>query len=97
MEVCAAAIQVFRAAKRRKRGTCAVCEPHSDRQCAEFGGRTFRYTAGLFDLLAADVPKPETDDTDVDDFLRCLKSNRCFDPLRGRADFQALASPRRGS
>ena len=68
-----------------------------ERLYAEFGGRTFRYTAGLFDLLAADVPKPETDDTDVDDFLRCLKNNRCFDPLRGRADFQALASPRCGS
>ena len=53
-----------------------------ERLYAEFGGRTFRYTAGLFDLLAADVPKPETDDTDVDDFLRCLKNNRCFDPLR---------------
>ena len=83
------AIEALRTARRHAEAMTKLC--------ADFGGRKFRCTAKLFDMLEVDVPVPETGVTDLDNFLRCLDNNRCFDPLRGRADFQSLASPRCGS
>ncbi len=32
----------------------------------------------------------DSDITDIDDFIRCLNNNTCFDKLREREDFKAL-------
>lgn len=61
--------------------------------CADFGGRKFRCTAKLFDMLEVDVPVPETGVTDLDDFLRCLDNNRCFDPRAGVRTSKASLRP----
>lgn len=50
----------------------------------------YRFTAPLFDLVSGEKAPCSRNGTDVDDFIRCLQNNRCFDPLRERAEFQAL-------
>ncbi|MBQ2767359.1 MAG: helix-turn-helix domain-containing protein [Clostridia bacterium] len=49
-----------------------------------------RFTAPLFHLIEEHHMVTDSDVTDVDDFIRCLNSNRCFDPIRERAEFQKL-------
>lgn len=52
--------------------------------------KQYRFTAPLFNRVMGDKPEPETDVTDIDDFICCLNNNRCFDPIREREDFKAL-------
>ncbi len=49
-----------------------------------------KFTAPLFSLIEEEHPVIDSDITDVDDFIRCLKNNRCFDPIREKDDFKAL-------
>lgn len=52
-----------------------------------------RYTAPLFHLVEETHMVSDSDVTDVDDFIRCLNNNQCFDPIREREDFKALLRP----
>lgn len=51
---------------------------------------SYRFTAPLFNLVEGEKPETDSDVTDVDNFIRCLNNNRCFDPIRGRDDFKEL-------
>lgn len=55
--------------------------------------KTIRFTSPLFSLIEETNTPTDSDTTDVDDFIRCLKNNRCFDPLREKEEFQALLTP----
>ncbi len=50
----------------------------------------FCFTSPLFNLVRGEKPVTDSSVTDVDDFIRCLNNNSCFDPLRDREDFKAL-------
>ena len=52
--------------------------------------KVVKFTAPLFSLVEEDFPATEVDITDVDDFIRCLKNNSCFDPIRDKEEFKAL-------
>ena len=52
--------------------------------------KTIKFTAPLFSLIEEEHPITDSDITDVDDFIRCLNNNRCFDPIREKEDFKAL-------
>lgn len=52
--------------------------------------REIKFTSPLFSLVEEVHPVSDCDVTDLDDFIRCLQSNRCFDPIREREDFKAL-------
>jgi len=49
-----------------------------------------KFTAPLFSLIEEEYRVTDSDTTDVDDFVRSLKNNRCFDPIREREDFKDL-------
>ncbi len=51
---------------------------------------TIKFTAPLFSLIEEEHKVTDSDTTDVDDFIRTLKNNRCFDPIREREDFKNL-------
>ena len=51
---------------------------------------SYRFTAPLFNLVEGEKPETDSDVTDVDNFIRCLNNNCCFDPIRGRDDFKEL-------
>ena len=51
---------------------------------------TIKFTSPLFSLVEERHPVSDSDITGVDDFVRCLKSSRCFDPIRDRKEFKAL-------
>ncbi len=51
------------------------------------------YTSPYFDLRKGEKPVTDSEMTDVDDFQTCLRNNRCFDPLREKAEFQELFEP----
>ena len=55
--------------------------------------RKIRFTAPLFSLVEEEHPVTDSDITDVDDFIRCLNNNRCFDPIRETEGFKALIVP----
>ena len=55
--------------------------------------QTIKFTSPLFSLIEEKHTVTESDTTDVDDFIRCLNHNRCFDPIREREDFKALMIP----
>lgn len=60
-------------------------------EMVKYGKETqFRFTAPLFNYVSGEKKKTDSDITDVDDFIRTLNNNRCFDPIRGRDDFKAL-------
>ena len=50
----------------------------------------YAFTAPLFHYVKGDKKETDSDVTDVDEFIQCLKNNRCFDPIRDRNEFQAL-------
>lgn len=50
----------------------------------------YHFTAPLFDRIMGDKAETDSDVTDIDDFISCLKNNRCFDPIRDREDFKEL-------
>lgn len=52
--------------------------------------QTIKYTAPLFSLLEEEQPVTDSDETNVDDLIRCLTNNSCFDPLREKEEFKAL-------
>ena len=52
--------------------------------------KVIKFTAPLFSLIEEQHTITDSDTTDIDDFIRCLNNNRCFDPIRDRKDFQAL-------
>ena len=52
--------------------------------------KTIKFTAPLFSLIEEEHPVTDSDITDVDDFIRCLNNNRCFDPIRDKDEFKAL-------
>ena len=52
--------------------------------------KQYCFTAPLFDRVRGDKAEPESEVTDIDDFISSLNNNRCFDPLREREDFKAL-------
>jgi len=51
---------------------------------------TIRFTAPLFSLIEEKHTVTESETTDVDDFIDCLKRYRCFDPIRENDDFKEL-------
>ena len=55
--------------------------------------RIIKFTAPLFSLVEEELPVTDSDATDVDNFIRCLNNNRCFDPIRETEDFKALIIP----
>lgn len=52
--------------------------------------KEYCFTAPLFNRVMGDKSETNSDITDIDDFIRCLDNNRCFDPIRVRDDFKAL-------
>ena len=52
--------------------------------------KTIKFTSPLFSLVEEKHPVTDSDITDIDDFIRCLNNNRCFDPIRETEDFKAL-------
>ena len=52
--------------------------------------KTIKFTSPLFSLIEEEHPVTDSDITDIDDFIRCLNNNRCFDPIRETEDFKAL-------
>ena len=52
--------------------------------------KTIKFTSPLFSLIEKEHPVTDSDITDIDDFIRCLNNNRCFDPIRETEDFKAL-------
>ncbi len=52
--------------------------------------KLYSFTAPLFDHVTGDKMETDSDITDIDDFIRCLNNNTCFDQLRERDDFKAL-------
>ena len=65
---------------------------HAEAMVQYSGQSSYHFTAPLFHLVEGEKPETDSDVTDVDDFIRCLNNNRCFDPLRERDDFKALLS-----
>ncbi len=55
--------------------------------------KEIKFTAPLFSLIEEEHAVTDSDTTDVDDFIRCLNNNRCFDPIRERDDFKTLIVP----
>lgn len=55
--------------------------------------KIIKFTSPLFSLIEEEHTVTDSDTTDVDDFIRCLSNNRCFDPIRGREEFKALLLP----
>ncbi|MBP3667321.1 MAG: helix-turn-helix transcriptional regulator [Clostridia bacterium] len=55
--------------------------------------RIIKFTAPLFSLVEEELPVTDSDATDVDNYIRCLNNNRCFDPIRETEDFKALIVP----
>ena len=55
--------------------------------------KAIKFTSPFFSLVEEEHAVTDSPTTDVDDFIRSLKRNRCFDPLRERADFKALMEP----
>ena len=52
--------------------------------------KTIKFTAPLFSLIEEERSVTDSGVTDVDDFIRCLNNNRCFDPIREKEDFKTL-------
>ena len=52
--------------------------------------RKYCFTAPLFCYLEGDKLPVENEGFDVFEFIRCLKINRCFDPIREREALKAL-------
>lgn len=52
--------------------------------------KQYCFTAPLFNRVRGDKEETDSDVTDIDDFIRSLNNNRCFDPIREREDFKAL-------
>lgn len=50
----------------------------------------YAFTAPLFNQVAGEKQETDSAITDIDDFIRCLNNNRCFDPIREKAEFKAL-------
>lgn len=55
--------------------------------------KVIRFTSPLFSLIEEEYSITDSNVTDVDDFIRCLNNNSCFDPIRVRKDFKALMIP----
>lgn len=55
--------------------------------------KIIKFTSPLFSLIEEEHTVTDSDTTDVDDFIRCLNNNRCFDSIRDRDDFKALLLP----
>lgn len=55
--------------------------------------KIIKFTAPLFSMIEEEHAVAESDTTDVDDFIRCLNNNHCFDPIREREEFKALLVP----
>ena len=55
--------------------------------------KIIKFTAPLFSLIEEEHPVTDSDITDIDDFIRCLNNNRCFDPIRENDEFKALLLP----
>lgn len=52
--------------------------------------KTIKFTSPLFSLIEEEHAVTDSETTEVDDFINCLKNNRCFDPVREREEFKAL-------
>lgn len=50
----------------------------------------YRFTSPLFSLVEGEKMPTDSDTTDLDDFVRYLHNNTCFDPIRDRKEFQEL-------
>ncbi|MCI8388403.1 MAG: helix-turn-helix transcriptional regulator [Clostridiales bacterium] len=50
----------------------------------------YSFTAPLFRYVEGDKKETDSDVTDIDDFVRCLNNNHCFDPMRDSDEFKAL-------
>lgn len=50
----------------------------------------YRFTSPLFNYVAGVKNETDSDVTDVDDFVRSLMNNCCFDPIREREEFRIL-------
>ena len=55
--------------------------------------KILKFTAPLFSLIEEEHRVTDSDITDIDDFIRCLNNNRCFDPIRENDEFKALLLP----
>ncbi len=73
----------------------AVCELRKARfhagEMVKFSKeKQYCFTSPLFDRVKGDKMETDSDISDIDDFIRCLNNNSCFDKLRERDDFKAL-------
>ncbi len=60
-------------------------------EMAKYGkAAEFRFTGPFFDLVSGEKPVSDAAEDDVDEFIRCLDNNRCFDVIREREDFKEL-------
>jgi len=66
---------------------------HAEEMTKVYHQKVIKFTAPLFSLIEEDPLISESDSTDVDDFIRCLNNNQCFDPIRESEEFQALMVP----
>lgn len=63
---------------------------HAEEMTKVYAQKNYQYTAPLFDRLGGKVEQSDSQWTDLDDFAKCLKNNRCFDPIRDREEFKGL-------
>ncbi len=52
--------------------------------------KIIKFTSPFFSLVEEEHTVTDSDITDVDEFIECLKNNSCFDPIREREEFKAL-------
>ncbi|MBQ8275186.1 MAG: hypothetical protein IJZ02_01015, partial [Clostridia bacterium] len=66
---------------------------HAEEMTKVYHQKVIKFTSPLFSLIEEEPLISESDTTDLDDFIRCLNNNRCFDPIRESKEFKALMVP----
>lgn len=63
---------------------------HAERMTEYNRMTTRRFTAPLFDLLSEEKEASKTPNSDIEDYIKTLNNNKCFDVIRNRKAFKDL-------
>ena len=68
----------------------AKAKYHAEEMTKVNHNKNLKFTSPLFNLVEEYHMVSDSDVTDVDDFIRCLTNNNCYDPIRYREEFKVL-------
>lgn len=68
----------------------AKAKYHAEEMTKVNHNKNLKFTSPLFNLVEEYHMVSDSDVTDVDDFIRCLTNNNCYDPIRDREEFKVL-------